>query len=89
MKIVGRVARSDAPVLVSGESGTGKELIARSVHEYSQRRKKEMLVINCGAIPDNLLESELFGHEKGSFTRRDRQTLGPLRRLPRKHTLPR
>ena len=68
MKIVGRVARSDAPVLVSGESGTGKELIARSVHEYSPRRKKEMLVINCGAIPDNLLESELFGHEKGSFT---------------------
>ncbi len=68
MKIVGRVAQSDAPVLVTGESGTGKELIATSVHNYSPRRKKEMLVINCGAIPDNLLESELFGHEKGSFT---------------------
>lgn len=68
MKIVGRVAQSDAPVLVTGESGTGKELIARSVHDYSPRRKKEMLVINCGAIPENLLESELFGHEKGSFT---------------------
>lgn len=68
MKVVGRVAQSDAPVLVTGESGTGKELIARSIHAYSPRRKKEMLVINCGAIPENLLESELFGHEKGSFT---------------------
>ena len=68
MKVVGRVAYSDAPVLVTGESGTGKELIARSIHAYSARRKKEMLVINCGAIPENLLESELFGHEKGSFT---------------------
>lgn len=68
MKIVGRVAQADAPILVTGESGTGKELIARSIHDYSPRRKKEMLVINCGAIPENLLESELFGHEKGSFT---------------------
>lgn len=67
-KVVGRVARSDAPVLVTGESGTGKELVAKAIHEYSPRRQKEMLAINCGAIPDNLLESELFGHEKGSFT---------------------
>ncbi len=67
-KIVGRVARSDAPVLVSGESGSGKELIAKAIHEYSPRRLKEMIPINCGAIPENLLESELFGHEKGSFT---------------------
>ncbi|MFU8893104.1 MAG: sigma-54-dependent transcriptional regulator [Luteolibacter sp.] len=67
-KLVGRVARSDAPVLISGESGTGKELIAKAVHEYSPRRKSEMITINCGAIPENLLESELFGHEKGSFT---------------------
>ncbi|MEP4076775.1 sigma-54-dependent transcriptional regulator [Haloferula sp.] len=67
-KVVGRVARSDAPVLVFGESGTGKELVAQAVHEYSPRRQQEFLAINCGAIPENLLESELFGHEKGSFT---------------------
>jgi len=67
-KMVGRVARSDAPVLVSGESGTGKELVAKAIHEYSPRRQKELITINCGAIPENLLESELFGHEKGSFT---------------------
>jgi len=67
-KIVGRVARADAPVLVTGESGTGKELVAKAVHEYSPRRGHELVAINCGAIPENLLESELFGHEKGSFT---------------------
>ncbi len=67
-KLVGRVARTDAPVLVTGESGTGKELVATAVHEYSPRQKNNFIAINCGAIPENLLESELFGHEKGSFT---------------------
>lgn len=67
-KLVGKVAQTDAPVLVTGESGTGKELVATSVHKYSPRCREEMIALNCGAIPDNLLESELFGHEKGAFT---------------------
>ncbi len=67
-KVVGRAARSNAPILVYGESGTGKELIATAVHEYSPRVKNPFVAINCGAIPDSLLESELFGHEKGAFT---------------------
>ncbi|MFK7911550.1 MAG: sigma-54-dependent transcriptional regulator [Akkermansiaceae bacterium] len=75
-KIVGRVARTDAPVLVSGESGTGKELVANAIHEYSPRAKKQCIAINCGAIPENLLESELFGHEKGAFTGAIQQRAG-------------
>ncbi len=75
-KTVGRVAQSEAPVLVIGESGTGKELVAHAIHEYSPRRNKEMIALNCGAIPDNLLESELFGHEKGSFTGASARRIG-------------
>ena len=68
LKLVGKVARSEVSVLIYGESGTGKELIAKAIHEYSPRCKEELVAINCGSIPANLLESELFGHEKGSFT---------------------
>jgi two-component system, NtrC family, response regulator len=63
-----KVASSDVPVLITGENGTGKELVAQALHEFSLRKKGPFIPINCGAIPENLLESEFFGHEKGSFT---------------------
>ena len=77
-KQVARVADADASVLIEGESGTGKELTARSLHQLSKRRDKPFMPVHCGAIPDTLLESELFGYEKGSFTGADRSHVGLL-----------
>lgn len=71
-----KVSDTDADILLIGETGTGKELIARSLHKQSKRSDKHFVAINCGAIPENLIESELFGHEKGSFTGADTQRSG-------------
>lgn len=77
-KSIGRVASTNATVLIRGESGTGKELIARAIYQYSRRSEKPFLVINCVAIPESLLESELFGYEKGSFTGATHRRIGKI-----------
>ena len=75
-KLIRRVAPSDATVLIDGESGTGKELVAKAIHLGSNRSAKTFVTVNCGAIPENLIESELFGHKKGSFTGADSNHIG-------------
>ena len=80
---IGRVARQDVTVLILGESGTGKEVVARAIYNYSARNKGRFLAINCAAIPEALLESELFGHEKGAFTGADRKRIGKFEQCNR------
>jgi len=78
-KLVMRVSNSDATILITGESGTGKEVVARAIHAQGSRREKHFVAINCGAIPENLIESELFGHVKGAFTGASADRIGSFR----------
>ena len=79
-KAIGRVAATNTPVLIVGESGTGKELVAAAPHRHSERAAGPLIRVNCGALPEGLLESELFGHERGAFTGADRLRLGRFER---------
>ena len=80
-KGIGRIAPQESTVLVLGESGTGKELVARAIYHYSQRSQKPFLAMNCAALPESLLESELFGHERGAFTGADQRRIGKFEQV--------
>src|SRR5262249_50955604 len=79
-RTIGRVAPTEATVLIRGESGTGKELVARAIRQYSHRAEGPFVVVNCAAIPETLLESELFGYERGAFTGATARKLGMFER---------
>src|SRR6201984_393898 len=82
-KLIGQLAASDATALITGESGTGKELVARAIYHHSQRKPHPFLAVNCAAIPEQLLESELFGHERGAFTGATGQRIGKFEQCNR------
>src|SRR3954469_19247192 len=82
-KLIGQLASSDATALITGESGTGKELVARAIYHHSRRNQHAFLAVNCAAIPEQLLESELFGHERGSFTGATTQRIGKFEQCNR------
>ncbi len=87
-KLVGQISQSDITVLLRGESGTGKELLARAIYHHSLRANQPFLPINCAAIPDTLLESELFGHEKGCLHRSDLTSDWKTGAVPGRNRLP-
>ena len=87
-KAIGRVAGQNVPVLITGESGTGKELVALAIYQHGPRARAPFLTLNCAAIPETLLESELFGHEKGAFTGADRRRIGKFEQCSGGHALP-
>src|ERR1700757_3213114 len=82
-KIIGQLAASDATALITGESGTGKELVPRAIYHHSERKQQPFLAVNCAAIPEQLLESELFGHERGAFTGATLQRIGKFEQCNR------
>src|SRR5258708_32193850 len=82
-KLIGQLAASDATALVTGESGTGKELVARAIYHHGNRSQQSFLAVNCAAIPEQLLESELFGHERGAFTGATNQRIGKFEQCNR------
>ena len=88
-RVLARLTQSDLTVMINGESGTGKELVARVLHDYGKRRHGTFVAINMAAIPRELIESELFGHEKGAFTGAQTRTAGPLRTGRRRNVVSR
>ena len=89
LRLAEKAAGSAIPILIEGESGVGKELIARAIQGTGERRAKPFVTVNCGAIPDNLVESILFGHEKGAFTGATEKHAGKFVEAHRRHAVPR